>query len=321
LLPAVLLLVPSVVRAELVCPEPAAAAGDVRSGMPLARRFVLRNTGTSALEISDAKPSCGCLKPRLEKRRYEPGEEGAILVEINTLTQAAGPHQWRVMVQYREGGERKELPLFVTATVHSELLLEPAALNLHTSTTCRHQVTLTENRPQPLKIVAVQTTHPELRVRVQPVQEVKSGQWIRTIEVEVVDSFPEGKHDVMVQLFTDDSDYRELKVPVGVVKRSRKRVQAAPASASFVGKDAQAIPARIVLLSGPDDQTVEVGTVQADHPAIQCRWAAGPGTMATLKISFDPARIQADNLQGSVQVRLKKPEGEQVSIPVSWSRD
>ena len=224
LLPALLVLVsgwlPSAARAELTCPEPIANAGAVRSGMPLTRRFLLRNTGQEPISITDARSSCGCLKPRLEKRQYRPGEEGHILVEVNTLTQSDGPHQWRVLVLYREGGDQRELPLFVEATVQSELLLEPAALNLHTSAACKHQFTLTEKRPLPLNILAVQASYPELRVQVDPVRQLGPSNWTRTIRVEVLESFPEGKHDVLVQLFSDDPEYRELKIPVGVIKRS-----------------------------------------------------------------------------------------------------
>ena len=88
-----------------------------------------------------------------------------------------------------------------------------------------------------------------------------------------------------------------------------------------MGSDAQAIPARIVLLNGPEDEAVEVEKVTTDHPAIQCRWAKGPGPMATLKIQFDPGELQAATLEGSVQVHLARPVGEQVSIPVHWSKD
>ncbi len=321
LVPAILVLVPSLVRAELACPEPVLDAGEVRSGLPLARRFLLRNAGDGPIEISDARPSCGCLKPRLEKRRLQPGEEGAILVEVNTLTQATGPHQWRVLVLYREGDSQRELPLFITASVQSELLLEPAALNLHTSTTCRHEMTLTENRPLPLDIRAVRTSHPELRVQLLPVLQVGPSHWTRTIKVEVVESFPEGKHEVLVQLFSTDAEYRELKIPIGVTKRSGHRVQATPERVAFVGRDAQAIPARIVLLNGPEEEAVEVARVEADHPAILCRWAKGPGTMATLKIQLDPERARTESFQGTVQVFLNRPEGEKVSIPVNWTKE
>lgn len=318
---AFLVLVPSLVRAELVCLEPTVDAGEVRSGVPLARRFVLRNSGPGPVEIIDTRPSCGCLQPRLEKRRLKPGEEGGILVEVNTLTQATGPQQWRVLIHYREGDTQRDLPLYITATVHAELFLEPAALNLHTSTSCRHELNLTEKRPLPLEIRAVQTSHPELRVQVLPVLPIGPSHWTRTIKVEVTEAFPEGKHDVLVQLFSDDAEYRELKVPIGVIKQSSHRVQATPQRVSFVGSDAQAIPARIVLLSGSEDEAVEVGKVEADHPAIQCRWAKGPGAMATLKIQINPERAPSQAFHGTVHVQLNKPDGEKVSIPVGWAKE
>src|SRR5579884_3615222 len=54
--------------ADLVCVEPLVDKGLVRSGSPLAQRFTLVNRGREAVEITEVKPSCGCLVPRLEKR-------------------------------------------------------------------------------------------------------------------------------------------------------------------------------------------------------------------------------------------------------------
>src|SRR5207237_7508843 len=82
-------------------PETAADAGQVYTGKELAHTFAFVNRGPEAVEIVEARASCGCLTPRLEKRVYQPGERGELRLEVNTFTQPAGPHAWTVAVRCR----------------------------------------------------------------------------------------------------------------------------------------------------------------------------------------------------------------------------
>ena len=53
----------------------------------------------------------------------------------------------------------------------------------------------------------------------------------------------------------------------------------------------------------------------ADDPALACRWAKGPGKMATLRVGVDAARVK-DVLRGSVRVHVGGPSPSVVTIPV-----
>src|SRR5437588_2843981 len=77
-------------RADLHFPETAADAGQVYTGKELAHTFAFVNRGPEAVEVVEARASCGCLTPRLEKRVYQPGERGELRLEVNTFTQPAG---------------------------------------------------------------------------------------------------------------------------------------------------------------------------------------------------------------------------------------
>src|SRR5262249_19048857 len=122
------------VRASgLECAEPVFQAGEVRSGAPLGHTFAFVNRGADTLEITDVRPSCGCLTPRLEQRRYPPGAEGHLLLEVNTLTQPAGPHTWRAALCYQTGGQAHELVLLLCSRVITEVTVQPVALTLCTN--------------------------------------------------------------------------------------------------------------------------------------------------------------------------------------------
>src|SRR4051812_32791912 len=150
-------------RADLRCAQAMVDAGEVRSGVPLKHRFHFVNVGPGAVQVTDVRPSCGCLTPRLEQRRYGPGEEGSLLLEVNTLTQPAGPHTWSAQIRYESGGHPQELSLLLGARVRTEVSVQPAALTLYTDTGIGHELTLTERRTHPLIVRAVETGLPEVR--------------------------------------------------------------------------------------------------------------------------------------------------------------
>jgi hypothetical protein len=307
----------SPVRAELECAEPMVEKGEVRSGVPLSHRFVFVNHGPGAVEVTDVKPSCGCLAPKLERRHYEPGESGELLLEINTLTQPAGAISWRATIHYKAGGSEHELPLYVCARVVTEISVEPPSLAIYTDTSIGHEITVIDRRTEPLIVRAVTGTSPHVRTHLGELRRSEAGHWLRSIQVEVLADCPEGHHDEALRIYTSDPTYPELKVPFTIVKRTRRSVSVSPDSVTLSGSVGQPLPSRIVLLSAADDREVKIERVESGHAAIDCRWAQGPGHRATLKIRVDHRRINGDSLISTVRVHLSQPAGETITVPVS----
>lgn len=61
-------------------------------------RFSFKNTGTTAVTITELQTSCGCTTAELTKRTYAPGETGAIPV-VFTFGDRSGPQQKVVTVR------------------------------------------------------------------------------------------------------------------------------------------------------------------------------------------------------------------------------
>jgi hypothetical protein len=315
--PLMLLLPAMLARAEVECAQPVVDKGEVKSGLSLAHRFSFCNRGTEAVEITDVRPSCGCLTPQLEKRILQAGESGELLLEVNTLTQPAGVHSWRLTLHYKSGTVEKELSLFIRARLVSEITVEPPSLAIYTDTAIAHEITVIDRRTEPLIVRAVPTSSPHVRTHLGELRRDDAGHWRRTIRVEVLADCPEGTHVESLRICTSDPLYSELKVPFTVVKRTRRLVSAAPAAVVLSESANQPLPARIVLLSAAGDGEVHIDRVESDHPAIDCRWASGPGHQATLKIRVDPRQIPGDRLRAAVHVHLSQPAAETVTIPVS----
>jgi hypothetical protein len=69
------------------------------------------------------------------------------------------------------------------------------------------------------------------------------------------------------------------------------------------------------------ETAVHIGAIDPGVPALTCRWAAGPGDRATIRIGLDHSKWDGKPFTGEVRVRLKAPAGESVVIPVSVRSD
>src|SRR5688572_25659723 len=90
-----LLALPSLASAQLRFMQPTAELGELRGGPAYQHRFDFVNDSAQTLEITDFRLGCGCLQPVLDKRVYQPGEKGSLLMNVRTLGQMGGARAWR----------------------------------------------------------------------------------------------------------------------------------------------------------------------------------------------------------------------------------
>jgi hypothetical protein len=307
---------PSAVRAELLFSRPSIQVGDVRCGTALVQPFEFTNHGPDAVEIVQLRPSCGCLTPRLAQSRYQAGEHGTLQVEINTLSQAAGPHRWPVRVFYRSGGQDHETTLEVVGRVITEISVEPSSLALIATSNLEREIVLTDSRPKKLRVTGVVTTSELLAADLVDRSVDQATTRIR-LQARAVQA--EGRHEEAILIRTDDPDYRELRISVTLIGESQGRLRAAPNPVTWTLNKGEPIPARVVLVRDQEEQQVLVESVEADDPAIQCRWAQGPNQNATVRITLDPARLVGPVLRSAIHIHVKGPVKETLSIPVEYS--
>jgi hypothetical protein len=296
-------------RAQLRCEQPEQDAGEVRSGQTVVRRFAVVNAGPAAAEVRGVRSGCGCLAPQMDRTRLAPGETATLLLEIDTLAQAAGPQTWQVVLAYETQGQGGQLPMAVRGRVVEEVRVEPAALSLVVSGPVTHTLAVRDIRPQPLTVKAAHVTAAGVEAQVNP-----DG---KSVRVAVLPDCPDGRQEAVLHLATDDPQYADLRVPLTLTKRARTRVRAAPAVVTFPTVGPDALPERLVRLAASDGGPVAVEAAEADHPALSCRWEKGPGDAATLLLRLDRARLDGGALQATVRVRLGGPKAEVLAIPVT----
>jgi hypothetical protein len=285
--------------------------------MALVYRFPFTNRGPGVVEITSLRASCGCMTPRLDRRIYQPGEQGELPLEINTLSQAPGPQAWQVRVGYQTGGATQEMTLELKACIRADITVRPAAMTIFADTKVGHEILLTDLRTPPLMVTAVRPSSSALKAQLAESTCDADGHRIQKVAFEVADDVPEGRHDEAIGIYTDDPDYPELRVRVTVIKRSRQRVAALPNQVAIVLPVGQPIPSRLVLFRDREDQSVEVEHVIADDPAVTCTWSQGPSPTATVRVRVDGGLVRDGSLNTTIQVELSKPVRETIVVPVS----
>ena len=126
------------------------------------------------------------------------------------------------------------LPLTVAETPvpPAATISEPPTLTVFADNAVGHEIILTDLRSQPLTVAEVRTSSPQVHGKVTDQFQDGQGHSVRKIHLEVASDYAEGRHDEVVDIVTNDPLYRNLQVPVTVVKRTRQRLSAAPATVS-----------------------------------------------------------------------------------------
>jgi hypothetical protein len=303
-------------RADLRFSSMAVHAGVVRTGTPLAHQFVFVNEGPEAVELIDAHPSCGCLKPSVTKRSYAPGEEGRLKLEVNTLNQAAGPHNWTVRLAYKSGETPRDVVLQLSAKLITEVLVQPAAMVVIADKATSHEITLTDLRKHPMIITDVTASSPKLVPTISEQFRDPQGHWLRKISLQVTDDYPDGRHEEVVEIHSADPTYPSLRVPITIVRRSQHQLTVTPSQVTIAAPAGQPFPSKIVLIRATNDEQVVIDQILSEDSGITAQWAPGPNNMATVKIRIDRALLHSSNFHSSLTVHVRQPVEEKIVIPI-----
>ncbi|HEV3142709.1 MAG TPA: DUF1573 domain-containing protein [Gemmataceae bacterium] len=300
---------------QLACPEPVVDRGTVRGGPVLAQTFTLRNAGNSQVEILETRGSCGCLFPKLSARSLKPGESVTLSLEIGTLSQPEGPNVWSVYLRCRSVGSDTEqvVRVQVKANVQREVAIEPAALRLFGGPGLAHEITVIDRRAKPLEVVNVRTSSSRLLAEWrQPWQQTPEG-WSRKLLVKLAGG-PDGSFEEVVQLFCDDPDYREMRIPVTGSLHAKQRYIVSPEQVKLEVEPGKPAASFLLLIRDIDGKPVEIAKAECDDPALTCRFAEGAWPTATVRVQVK--KNEAPAPQSKLQVQITQPAPQSLVIPV-----
>jgi hypothetical protein len=251
----------------------------------------------------------------LPQRTYRPGEAGTIEMEVNTFSQADGAHTWALHLQLRDGGSLEEQTLELRARLVTEVRIQPAAVVVVADRRASHTLSITDLRPEPLVIRDARSSLVGVKVQVGSAERDAQGHWLYRASVQVTEELANGRHDGFLEFVSDDPRYSLLRVPITVIKRYQRRLAATPAEVTLIAPAGQPFPSRLVLIADREGQKVQIEGVTADDPAVRCRWAEGPGQLATVKIHADRAAVHG-KVQTLVHVKLSRPLATSLDVSV-----
>lgn len=289
--------------------------------------YVFHNRGQEPVRLKELSPSCGCLTPTASPTEVLPGMSGRVKVPVRTAGEQPGFHEYMVTVKYSDPVER-EVQLYLKVELPDEkVLIEPRALYLMGESAAGHRqsVTISDYRPEPMKIVRVTSMSPLFSAVIA--SQTRETHGVRTvIEVAMAQRLPAGRQSGIVQVETDDAEFRLLQIPVAVSARERsaedsEKIRIEPEEISLRAETDAAAVLRLTIpaswnvshiVSYPDELTVQ----QQDLPGqsegvrrveLQLRLSGTP----TIPVSRGVITLVANDGSEmlSVPVRMVWPSG------------
>ena len=181
-------------------------------------RFRFTNRSDHKITITELKPSCGCLNPRLAKRVYEPGESGEFFVRVETAGEKSGQKEYYVDVLYEDSQSRQVQLGFDFVLPIRKVVVHPRALIFyqlgHDATT--REINVSDYRDAEMNVLEATCKSPYVSVVIEPAKSMSAGYRTTKVVVTVAGSIPPGKHQTILNLNTDDPTYPVLRVPLWI---------------------------------------------------------------------------------------------------------
>lgn len=186
--------------------------------------FRFTNRGTRPAVVRELKPSCGCLKPRLDKREYAPGESGAFFLRVQTANEQPGPKEYFLDLRYDDPEPREVRLTFQVVLPQERVAVRPKALVFYQfgDQPTRQELTVADCRSRTLSVTAVESSSPLVAGFISEADVDPDGTRIQRISVEVAGDVPPGRHRALVTIHTDDATYPRLEVPLLIVGREAR---------------------------------------------------------------------------------------------------
>ena len=311
---------------RLTLVEPVKEYGEVAKGDKLDWSFLVKNTGTSDLQIIAAKPGCGCTVADFDKV-IKPGETGKVTAHVDT-TNFTGPIAKTVTLETNDPSSPTST-LTIHAVVKPYVEAYPAGFvrfNQLLGDASTQTVTLYSEEDEPFEIKDVQVPGDWVKVAYHKVEDAervpnmgKAGQ--AQYKVDITVGGPDAKIGPMadkIRIITNSKHSPEYPISVVGVIRPTYRVE--PTALNFgevAASDAGAT--RSVLLHSNDMKTPEqfvVTKVESNVPSITTAFkplAQKGDYEVTLQVAKD---AKPGDIDGTVKIYTSDKINPVVTLPV-----
>lgn len=178
--------------------------------------FYFHNTSEKVVTIKELRPSCGCLNPKLEKKEYQPGEEGHFSIRVDPTKEKPGPREYFVDVVYEDPQPQEIRVTYKLVLPQKSVEITPKALVFYqlSNQETVQDVKISDYRSRHFKILSMESTSPLVRAMLVNEQEDDAGNKHHELQVIVNGKVPEGTSRAIINIQTDDPQFNRLQIPI-----------------------------------------------------------------------------------------------------------
>ena len=179
--------------------------------------FVFVNRGRTPVEITNVVTSCSCLVPRVDQKRFQPGEEGRLVLRVQTANESPGPKELFADVFYNDPEPRETRLTFKLDIPERQMTVTPPALMVYHPAGSEQTVatfTVKDGRKKSFEIIEAEINTELVVTAIGDRAISPTGEWVQAVTVTIPGELPAGKHSVLLRIRTSDLDYPELRVPL-----------------------------------------------------------------------------------------------------------
>jgi hypothetical protein len=182
-------------------------------------RFGFTNTGRTPVKITRWEPSCGCVKPSLKKTEYDAMDSGEFYLRVRTAGEAPGDREYRLLVRYTDPEPRETTLVFRAKLPERQVFVRPRAVMVYQNglSPTVQEVTVTDLRGNELRLLDTKSSTPLASAEILEPSAAPDGTLEHKVRVTVAADVPQGTSWGTITLFTNDSEFSELTVPLKIV--------------------------------------------------------------------------------------------------------
>jgi hypothetical protein len=304
---------------KLVVAEPVIDAGQVSKGEKVQADFVIENQGAADLEISDARPACGCTVASFDKR-VPPGGKGKIHAVLDTID-FQGPVAKTITVVSNDPVNPR-LTLTIKAKIQPHVAVTPGyARYIYVQTLEPGMVpqTLWAIDHDDFQVLDVQSPYPFITTTLReakPDERKPEGvgrQW--RIEMTIQPDAAVGPLREFLVVTTNHPKQKEVRIPIsGFV---RPLMHATPQVADFGTVAGATEPRQIELtLVNFGEDAIQIQGIESDTPGVEgTSEATEAGRRFRILLTLKPDAAKGA-LAGKVKVKTSSAKMPVYEIPV-----
>ena len=289
--------------------------GRVKTGSNLRCVFAFQVLG-SPVEIVELRPGCGCLRPQLDRRTYQPGERGQVVLGIHTLSQRPGPKRFLLTVEVRQP-EPQTVRLAVNVELFSEITVRPSNVLVYLRGTgdLRQRIMISDRRPSSFAITEVRPSNELIQLHHIADPTASQGQIVHAVDLTIASGFPVGTSEEVIRLRTNDVEYPQLEIPVTVVKSGRYRSYPEKLHISPEQLSASQPLERRLRVRDQQGEPVRIAAVDCQTPGIRCTWDRAATRLPEVRVEM-AAVLLASDAPKHLRIRLVEPQPVTLVVPI-----